>query len=229
MTGILGGLIGSTAGKSLTFLTSQVGSNISASTSIVLPPEVRAGDFCVFFHWTWDNDNDFVNSYPSTPSFTGMGTNAFLYTSGTYLASAGSYRVLTDLTSIVTPSASGGNTDDGYYTALYFRPNFAITSVVSSTPNNQNTSGTPTNQTLTNVGVATPLIAFGYAQTATSTTASFNSGVNSPAFQQEILSAGANSSARIGFTIYNSSPQNHTVGMSDQGTNRLGTWNVRVS
>jgi hypothetical protein len=223
MSGVLGGTIG-TFNQKLSFVTSQTGSFTTSQLTISHPVGVVAGDLLVFFHYTWDNDSDYVNSYPT--NFSPIYTDQYSYTTSTHLAIAVSYRVLPDLNTFITPVPLGTLTDASHYTSLYFRPSNGISSVVISAPVNQNTTGDPTAQTVSASGVAPAIIVFGNVQIVSGTPA-FN--VASPAFDGTVLSTAAtNTEAITGYKIYNSNPQNHTIDMADLGTNRLTSFYLAV-
>lgn len=228
MTGILGGLIGSLGSKlSLQFVDvlSFSGTAAQSTLTITHPVAVRAGDVMILFHGTYDNDNDFINTYPT--SFTPIYTDAYLYTTETYMAIAVSARILPNLTNITTPVPVGTTADGHYYFAIYYRPSAPVTTLTPSTPTNQNTTGDPTAQTVTVSSNTNPTLVFGSIQT-TGTTPAFNTAT--PAFDNEVTANAVGIiRARVGYKLYNSSPQNHTIDMADLGTQRLTSFSLQVS
>ena len=234
MSGILGATIGSYSSGSLTleFLDELDYSTSNTSTSsltITHPVTVQAGDLMILFEGTWDNDSDYINAVPT--NFTEIYKNAYLYVTSTYMAIAISARILPNTNDITTPTPVGTTVDGHHYNALYFRPSKSITSITpSGTINNQNTTSNPTSQTVSASGGTVPLIVFGLIQT-TSSLAAFST--ENPAFDNEYTSSGVTTSgsayARVGYKLYNSSPQDHSIDMNDLGTQRLTSFYLEVA
>lgn len=234
MSGILGATIGSYSSGSLTleFLDELDYSTSNTSTSsltITHPATVQAGDLMILFEGTWDNDSDYINAVPT--NFTEIYKNAYLYTTATYMGIAISARILPSTANITTPTPVGTTVDGHHFNALYFRPSKSITSVTpSSTINNQNTTANPTSQTVSASGGTAPLIVFGLIQT-TSGSPAFTA--ENPEFDNEYTSSGTISTggayARVGYKLYNSNPQDHSIDMNDLGTQRLTSFYLEVA
>jgi hypothetical protein len=225
MTGILGGLIGSLGNKTLTFVAALDVNSVSAlQVTITHPGTVQVGDLMVLFYNGWDNDNERFDSNPL--NITPIYLNSYGYASATAMGLAISAERLTTLTAITTNTTNGGF-DHLSYVALYFRPNFTISTITASTPVNQGTTGNPTAQTVEASGQTAPLIVLGSIQT-TGFTPVFNASTT-PAFDDTWDTVGLGINTRVGYKLYNSSPVNHTIDMDDLGTNRLTSLWLRVS
>jgi len=227
MSGVLGGLIGSfssSIAKELTFVAAlNVNAVSGSSVTITHPGTVQVGDLMVLFYNGWDNDNERFDNNPL--NITPIYLNSYGYTSSTAMGLAISAERLTTLTAITT-NTSNGSFDHLSYVALYFRPNFTISTITASTPVNENTTGNPTAQTVLAAGQQTPLIVLGSIQTTG--TPVFNASTT-PAFDDTWDATGTGINTRVGYKLYNSSPVNHTIDMDDLGTNRLTSLWLRVS
>tara|TARA_R110000822_G_scaffold27790_2_gene82673 strand:+ start:14309 stop:14926 length:618 start_codon:yes stop_codon:yes gene_type:complete len=102
---------------------------------------------------------------------------------------------------------------------LVFRPGTAAT-VAVSTWGNEPTSGNPSQQTISASGQTPPLVAIGVS--ATTGTPAFS--VETPSFSANVTS----SHVKVGYTIYNSSPSDHTVDHADLGDNVFQTGYIRA-
>lgn len=219
MTGVLGGLIGSFASsvaKELTFVAAlDINAIVGSSVTITHPGTVQVGDLMVLFYNGWDNDNETFSSNPL--NITPIYLNSYTYTSATAMSLAISAERLTTLANITTNTTNGGF-DHLSYVALYFRPNFTISTITASTPVNQSTTANPGPQTVSASGQITPLLVLGSVQQTG--TPGFNASTT-PAFDNTYDVTGSGINARVGYKLYNSSPVDHTIDVDDLGTNRL--------
>ncbi len=110
--------------------------------------------------------------------------------------------------------------------ALYFRSNYGIGVVTSASVNSQVTNNDPALQSVTASGGRVPLIVFGCAQCVFSNDPPFTTA--SPAFDQEVNLLGSNLDFKVGFKIYNSSPQNHSIDMADIQANGLSSFYLEL-
>ena len=218
--------LGSGAGQELTYVNAATGIGTTTRLTLTHPSDVQAGDMCVLFHNTWDNDSDFVDTAPT--GFNMINTDPYLYTTATYMAHSVSYNVVANPASSVTLPLCNGDTqspDNQGYVALYFRPFKTISSVnFDSSVNLQETAANPTLQTVRAAGNTPPIIVFAQAKSLT-TIPPF---VSSTTFDGFASFNATNIDANVGYKIYNTSPVDHDVDMNDNGTNVLLSFYLRV-
>ncbi|MER8397463.1 hypothetical protein [Mesorhizobium sp. M1348] len=106
-----------------------------------------------------------------------------------------------------------------------YRGNVPITAVVPSTWNSEATTGDPAPQTVLASPGAPPLVVFG-ANIGTNGNTTFSTA--SPAFDATENFGSANF-AIAGYKIYNSSPANHTIDMTDNNANALVSGYLQLS
>lgn len=106
---------------------------------------------------------------------------------------------------------------------LVFRGSSALTTITPSTWNKQTTGSNPTLQTVSAAGQPGPLIVLGMA--GATITASFST--ESPAFTATVAPSGTD--LIVGYKIYNSSPQNHSIDTGDNGINSLASGFLKVA
>jgi len=221
----IGILAASGSTKELSFVAALNVNPVSArQVTITHPGTVQVGDLLVLFYNGWDNDSEVfgVNPLHITPIY----FNQYTYTTATAMSLAISAERLTTLNSITTNDTNGAF-DHLSYVALYFRPNFTISTITASTPVNQNTPNNPAAQTVAASGQAAPILVFGSIQT-TGSTPVFNAST-APTFDNQYAITRSGISARVGYKLYNSSPVNHTIDTGDFGTNRLTSFFLQVA
>lgn len=121
------------------------------------------------------------------------------------------WRTLTAGLSGTTVAGTGSVND---MMMLVFRPSRAVASATAGDGDSEHTSGNPASQTVTASSGTPPLIVIGWCRDGDGTLdAAFSTAT--PAFDDEVeMSDGQ---CRIGYKIYHSSPQDHTVDMADLG------------
>lgn len=182
----------------------------SGAVTITVPASAAAGDLAVLYQYS-------ISSTSLAPSaVTPSGWTALTDTStisvGTSARGMLLYKVLVggDPGSTVT-GMSGSSSDDKVIAV--FRPSTAIALVSPSTFNAQMTNGTPTTQTTTATGLTYAIVMLGVGA-STGSPVSFSAAT--PAWGATIATASTREIAA--YTIYNSSPSNQSVSMSDFGS-----------
>jgi hypothetical protein len=127
-----------------------------------------------------------------------------------------SYKVL--VSGDPNTSVTGMGSTDPNKIMFVFRPNKIVNSIVPSTWNIEITTGNPASQNIGASGQAVPLVVIGVTGVTTGD-ADFTTA--SPAFTATVRTASTDLLA--GYTIYNSSPANHTVDAGDVSTNGLAS------
>ncbi len=199
MGGNHAGVVGATS-NTVEFVTSAT-SNLS---TITIPATAAIGDFAYLVDYGIHGDVD-----PTSVTPTGW-TNV-ADTDGASCRCMHSYKVL----AAGEPGATitGINTTTDNKILLVFRPSFVIGTVTPSTYNGEGTTGNPAGQTVTAVGQTAPLIVFGSA--GSDGAGWFSS--TAPNFAGEVT----NDELILGYTIYNTTPANHTVNMNDLGARNI--------
>lgn len=128
-----------------------------------------------------------------------------------------SYRVLGAAPGGTSITGMDGTTDSKVL--LVFRPN-SVASVALPTWGNEATGGNPGQQTVSAAGQTTPLVVIGVS--ATTGTPAFS--VETPAFSANVTQG----NVRVGYTVYNSDPVDHTVDHFDLGDNVFQTGYIRA-
>lgn len=174
------------------------------------------GDICVALQFTRNNASS--GNVPNAPSgFTNLTTSG----AGQGFSVRASYKILTADSEVVTfPSYT--DTAAGLF---YARPNKSINTVTEYSSNLQFTTATPTTQTIS-LGTATyPVfaVAFGFGTGGT-----YNVITNPNLGLGEYLDSSTNKNL-VTFNIYNSSPGDVSVTLTDDGTNILGSFYLTVA
>lgn len=176
--------------------------NATSTAATVAWPSVAAGDLAVLFDYAYQNI-----SSPSEVTPSGFSVHVNQAGSATVY-----YRVMIS-SKICTGSESGnltgmnGGTRNSKVLLIF---SGGIASRASSTWNYQTTGGDPSSQSVTASGGAAPLIVFGMAG-EDNAIPSFSTA--SPAFDS-IFTVNV---MCVGYKIYNASPQDHSIDMSDLG------------
>jgi hypothetical protein len=199
-------LIGRGAGGTGLTLAFQA-SAVSNAATITVPASVVDDDFGVLF------DMAIGASTPSAVTPTNW-TNR--HSSGGSVGGQPFRRMVS--TKILTTAEASGSITGMNDTAedkvmLVFRPSRAIVTQNFSTFNGETTAGSPSLQTVSAAGNASPLLVLASAGITTGGTAAFSTA--SPAFTATVDTGDAD--LRVGYIIYNSSPVNHSIDMDDLG------------
>jgi hypothetical protein len=215
-----------TASSAVTFINFANGADTDED-SLTVPAAAQAGDLAVFFD---SAAHDTTIPTAVTPTgFTNV-VNTSLDPGRGYRSMI-SYKVLNGSEVTITGmAAQAGSNGVSLKTILIFRKANGIVSVVSSTFNGEMTAGNPALQTVSASGQTAPLIVFGLCGHATgSTPTAFTTA--SPAFDDESFTHGAfNLQRRIGYKIYNASPENHSIDCGDNGSlNMLQSGYLRLT
>ena len=205
---------------------SLFGSATAFGPTVTAPASILAGDFMILADYAYNNDNLPTNVVPS--GFTQIVTTGFEPADGARVTT--SYKIATG--SEGSTSITGMNNESEGKCLYVFRGNAPITSVSVSTPNAQGTGGDPTAQSVLAGSGTPPLIVFGVYYCSTTdgqnplTPRSF-----SPAKDGEISNTTVQQ-LYLAYKIYNSSPQNTSIDMTDfppAGINTLQSFYASMS
>lgn len=199
---------------------SFVASAVANAANITIPASAAVGDLAVLFDYAFTVGTTPADAVPSgwTSLVTASKSDGFNDARMTC-----SYKVLAG--GEPGSSVTGLNSDSENKVMLVFHPSIAITTVTPSTWVGQVTAGNPTAQSILASGQPTPLLALA-AACIEGGTGAFS--VESPAFSATVATADADMLA--GYTIYNSSPADHSLDMADLGTNNgLSSGYIRVA
>lgn len=195
---------------SLTFVTSGT----STSASIAIPASAQAGDLAVVF------DGSFNTNSASITAVTPYGWTTVVNDYSGYGGDDGARlkvnrKVLVSGDLSTSPTFSTSTTNRKMI--LIFRPSKAIASVTASSWNSELTSSDPSQQTVSASGQTAPLIVMAWASANSASAPAFT---DSPALTEVAMSQ-SDWSIRVGYTVYNTGPQNHTIDVGDNGQNGL--------
>jgi hypothetical protein len=190
-----------------------VASATSSSDTIVIPASSQTGDLAILCDWGWSN---------SHPQVIPAGwTNFITQNLAGGLRGDISYKVLVG----ADPGATitGGNATNDSKIMLVFRPNATITTITPADMATSMSGVDPTAQViLASAGIA-PLVVLGFGGWSSGALPSFTT--ESPALTNVTVN-----DLRVGYKIYDSAPQDHTVDIGDSGnTNWLASCYVAVA
>lgn len=140
----------------------------SSTQTVTLPTGTIAGDLCLAYFLSYDNDNDYLVDGSRPSGFTNIysaGTS-WLVSSSTYMGLNVSYKVLTDA-DITTGSVSfttnaGGGTVDQLAIILHtYRTNRPISTITLSSVNSGSGNSLVPTQTLLTAGITNAVLACG--------------------------------------------------------------------
>lgn len=190
--------------NTLTFVDSAV----SSGASITVPAAAQENDIAFLADCRLDGAS---NSIPSgfTALANGLWDSIRLRTS---------YRVLGAAPGGSSITGMDGTTDSKVM--LVFRPSSVASSIAVPTWGSEATSGNPGEQTISASGQTVPLVVIGVS--ATTGTPAFS--VETPAFSANVVQG----NVRVGYTVYNTSPADHTVDHADLGDNVFQTGYIRA-
>lgn len=188
---------------SLTYVNSAIG----ASKTRALPVGAAAGDLVLMMEW--------VSGGAALGSITGWNSFAVETTQANYHARF-SYRVLQSGDTGITTGSTGSEFVTGMFV---YRPSKPIIGLSASTINKEGTTANPTPQTVAAASAPfVPLIVLGLAG---SNGNSFSFSTASPAWDYDLSADPGNTFCRMASKLYNASPADHTIDMTDQGANVL--------
>jgi hypothetical protein len=213
-------MIGRGAGGAALTMAFQA-SAVANAASITVPASVQDNDFGILVDIAY-NDAGATPSAVTPANWTNRHSNT---------DSSGSIRsvLLVHSKVLTTAEASGSVTGMNDVAEekvmLVFRPSRAIVSSTFSSFNSQIDPSNPTPQTVSASGQSSPLIVIGLSYGVGSTGA-FTTAL--PAFGATVATGTAD--LLVGYKIYNSSPQNHSIDMDDLGgQNILASFFVRFT
>lgn len=204
-------------GSSLTSIT-QVLSATSTGTNITAPSGIQAGDLIVLYDCATAAIGSVTEVTPTdfnSIAAIAVGTNARAVASWKLaLGTEGS-------SSITGMAAAGaGSTTKVMYV---FRGDIPASLITVASTNSQGTSGNPTAQTVTSSSGVAPLVILGFYAARDDITISPRTftvgGVG--AKDAELESNGTFGDTWVAYKIYNSSPQNASIDMDDEGSANL--------
>jgi hypothetical protein len=195
-------------------------SAVSNAPTITTPASVLTNDFGILVDIAYNGTAATPSSVTPTNWTNRHDTSGAVGTARNRLMV--SSKVLT--TAEASGSITGMNDDNEDKVMLVFRPSRAIVSATFSTFNSQITSSDPSLQTVSALGQPSPLIVVGLCY-ALSSTAAFSTA--SPAFDATVATGTAD--LLVGYKVYNSSPADHSIDMSDLGGNVLASFFVRFT
>jgi hypothetical protein len=214
------GSSGSGAGVSLTL--TFVTSGTSATHTVLIPAAAEAGDIAVVFDGAFNKGTGSITSV--TPSGWSTAVDASSGFGGTDDARMKvNYKKLVAGDLGTSPAFS--NTILDRKVILIFRPSSVINSVVNGSWNTELTVNNPSAQTVTVVGVATPLIVFAFGGVSDSTGPAFT---GSPSMN-EVVCTGTSWSVNVGYLVYNTSPSDQSIDIGDGGANGLQSGFLRFT
>lgn len=183
---------------------SLVGSAVANAATITEPGVAVVGDLLVYFDQSYTDAGAVALNFPA--GFTQF-TNAMSANVNARAATAWKIAEAGDLSASL--SGMDGTTENKVL--LIFHGNVPITSVTSSTWNQQNTSGNPALQNVSASGQAVPLIVL--TMVSTRGAADIFNASTTPAFDAEVATANTNMKTR--YKIYDSAPANHAIDVDD--------------
>jgi hypothetical protein len=127
-----------------------------------------------------------------------------------------SYKIAAGTETTITPTSTGSEIASYCY---IFRPSRAITTVTANTWSSVITNVSPNTQTVDPSGLTAPVIIFGRAGTADTETFTFSTA--SPAFDATDTIDNGSAYSVLGYKIYNTSPQTHTIDIGDPGLRNM--------
>lgn len=194
----------------------------STTSSVTAPGGIASGDLAIYLDFA-------TRRNVAVPATTPSGFTNIISDTG-YSGDAddsdsrfmASYKILTGSETTI----SGMNSDAEYKCLFVYRPSRAISTVSplsSGSWGQQVTDSNPSSQATTMLGLDAPVVFVGMSYSQDSTGA-FST--ETPAFDATHTAG----TARFGRKLYNAAPQNHTIDMSDLGTqNALYSGYIQVS
>lgn len=189
--------------------------------SITIPATSAVGDLAVLLI---NNGGLYNSTAPNTPS---GWTSIYSGTSGEY-GTRMCYKILTSGNPGSSVSMTSNVVSAGM--VVFNLSSGAISTVTASTANHQETTANPSSQSVTASSGAPPLVVIGRADALDGTGFS----VETPAMDGAATGTSASGTYRhdvyLAYKIYNSSPANHTLDMSDLGiVNFLASFYLEVT
>lgn len=212
-------------------------SHESTTSTITIPASCEANDLAVCFNAARNFAEEIcvccsIETNPNSPTKVLPSGFTELADDGATDASDNTVRVVISYKELVSGDINASrnlmNGDmDNSTIMLFFRPNRASPTWTPNTWDLDVNTGNPGSQTVLSGAGTPPLIVFGFAMDMQSG-ANIDFSTQSPSFQSTIQSADGR--LRVGYTIYNTGPQNQTVDCADNGSyNGLGSGYIRVS
>jgi len=219
----MSGLIGGGGAASLSF--SLRASATTSASSIVTPGSTVAGDLLIFAEYARNTDAAVAPTSVIPTGFTQIGSSlsATAGTEGFRLNVA--YKIATGADA--GTSRTGMNDNHMAKVMLVFNPGATIVTTTLSTPNAEITAGDPALQTVSASGQPAPLLVFAAIGSPIS---GYGYTTISPGFDSAPAASGTSASMILGYNIYNSSPANHSINISDSGAmNAVTSWYMRFT
>lgn len=202
-------MMGRTAGGGSPLTFTFRASAVSNAATITIPGGVQDNDFGILIDIA-----DNVGTTPTAVTPTNWTNRYNQADSGLFSRTMVSSKVLTAAEASSSITGMDDSTEDKVM--LVFTPSRAIVTATFSSLTYQGTASNPTAQTVSALGQPSPLIVIGGSDisggTAAFTTAS-------PAFDATVATADAD--LIVGYKMYDSSPQNHTIDMGDLGSHNI--------